>query len=660
MLTLRRLVIENFGPFKNQQEIEFPQEGGVSIVWGENMRGKTTLLNALRYALFGKVITRGEQPLALHLIGNWEKADEGLYGFKVILEFDNSGQSYELIRECKLRDGVKTPQSDMDYIQQHYLRRDGTVLSPNDTQAEIIRLMPEKISRFFLFDGELLQQYEELLRHETIMGEQIKVAIERILGLPVLTNARTHLNLLYQDAQRKESHAAQNDKKTQELGNHISVEIAKRDFHEKEIQRLSEELERLRADKLAKEDKMKRYQKLRSLLIEREQLQTDIKDISTKIFEREDKRREIMSDAWRWMLLSRIRSIRHTLEDELNNLKTKQASKTVNRELIDKLSEALDANQCTICMQFLSESAKVSIENKLIELRKESHDEDLSDKIQKLTLRVVGLQQNETESSSDLLKEINDTIDEMIVTRASKEDRVREIGQATKDVDEAEIRKLASDYDNVVREITLIEDGTKKEEAAREECDQNIKKLQDKIKKIVGSDVTRESKRRELCGKLQELFNDGVAAYRDRLREKVEADATSLFLKLTSEPDYKGLKINDNYGLTIIHKDGKAIPVRSAGAEHIVALSLMGSLQRNAPISGPIIMDSPFGRLDREHTTKVVEALPTMANQVMLCVYESELEPYMAREHLLGNLKKEYRILRKSARYSSIEKYLEA
>jgi len=81
----------------------------------------------------------------------------------------------------------------------------------------------------------------------------------------------------------------------------------------------------------------------------------------------------------------------------------------------------------------------------------------------------------------------------------------------------------------------------------------------------------------------------------------------------------------------------------------------MGALQRNAPLRGPIVMDSPFGRLDHVHTTKVIEVLPSMADQVMLLVYESELDPKQARNQLEARLRKEYRIVRKSARYSSVE-----
>lgn len=166
-----------------------------------------------------------------------------------------------------------------------------------------------------------------------------------------------------------------------------------------------------------------------------------------------------------------------------------------------------------------------------------------------------------------------------------------------------------------------------------------------------------EAARKELCEKLKDLFSEAVDAYRERLRGKVEKDATSLFTQLTSEQEYKGLSINESYGLTIVHQDGSAIPVRSAGAEHIVALSLMGALQRNAPLRGPIVMDSPFGRLDETHTTKVVQSLPNMASQVMLLVYESELDPKDVRNQLKSKLKKEYRIVRRSARHSVVENF---
>src|SRR2546425_12943454 len=58
LFRLLSITVTDFGPFKGEQTIIFPGEPGLTIVYGENMRGKTSLLNAIRYAFFGKVIGR--------------------------------------------------------------------------------------------------------------------------------------------------------------------------------------------------------------------------------------------------------------------------------------------------------------------------------------------------------------------------------------------------------------------------------------------------------------------------------------------------------------------------------------------------------------------------------------------------------------------------
>jgi DNA sulfur modification protein DndD len=140
-----------------------------------------------------------------------------------------------------------------------------------------------------------------------------------------------------------------------------------------------------------------------------------------------------------------------------------------------------------------------------------------------------------------------------------------------------------------------------------------------------------------------EVFAAAVERYKSERREMVEASATKLFLAMTTEKrDYEGLTINENYGLAIRHRDAQTEDDRSAGAEHVVALSLMGALQQNAPLRGPIVMDSPFGRLDEGHTQNVIQALPFMADQVVLLVYEAEVDPQQMRELLGKNLRREY------------------
>jgi DNA sulfur modification protein DndD len=653
---IRSITLTDFGPFKGEQRIEFPSYTGVSIIYGENMRGKTTLLNAIRYALFGKVIMRGATQVALHQLGNWETAKEkGQYGFKVVLDFGYKGSTYQLTREHRPRAGVKIPQTDIDYQQNWFLRKDGAVLGPDVGDSELTRIMPETVSRFFLFDGELLQQYEELLRNESDMGRNIKEAIERILGVPVLTNGRTDLGELSKDAQKREAKAAQKNQKTQSLGNQHEALLKQRDGLQDETDRLKKDLENLRTNKTAQEDLLRKTEKTKALLEERTRLQEEIVSADNKLKEKDDRRKDLLTVVWKGLLSNRIRVTREKLEQDLKGYRDSYQRAVVSADLTEKLHKALEAGECSTCGQVLSASAKTRLAALISDGLPTRERSRIEEKIQELETRIAELKRIEAPSNIDVLEEVQGTIDELKIKRATAEDRLTDIKEQTKDIDETEMRRLYGEYEKTISEIGILQEGIKKQEEALKAINESITKVEAEMARFADADLEAERARKNLCDELRALFASAVDAYRERLRDKVEKDATTLFLKLTSESEYKALTINESYGLTIVHQDGSAIPVRSAGAEHIVALSLMGALQRNAPLQGPLVMDSPFGRLDQVHTNKVVQALPGMANQVMLLVYESELDPKQARNELKGELRKEYRIVRRSARHSEIE-----
>lgn len=68
---------QDYREIKGQQTVSLSEEDGVTVFYGKNMREKTSLLNAIRFAFFGKIIGRGMRPASLHKVGNWERAAEG-------------------------------------------------------------------------------------------------------------------------------------------------------------------------------------------------------------------------------------------------------------------------------------------------------------------------------------------------------------------------------------------------------------------------------------------------------------------------------------------------------------------------------------------------------------------------------------------------------
>jgi len=138
------------------------------------------------------------------------------------------------------------------------------------------------------------------------------------------------------------------------------------------------------------------------------------------------------------------------------------------------------------------------------------------------------------------------------------------------------------------------------------------------------------------------------------MRDKVGEEASDIFKQLTTEPDYDGLSITGKYALEIVDSRKRIVTRRSAGAEQIVAMSFIGALVRCAVRQGPVIMDTPFGRLDTGHRKRILEWAPRIGTQVMLFVQSGEFDRDRDLKHLGGKVGREFRIRREASNRSSI------
>ena len=220
----------------------------------------------------------------------------------------------------------------------------------------------------------------------------------------------------------------------------------------------------------------------------------------------------------------------------------------------------------------------------------------------------------------------------------------------------SELGTLTQRFAQIESKISNLTAAISAEKAKRDEAVGQKNKILDQINKAaVGGELLVASKKQQLCEDIYAIFSEGVETYSQRLKENVERDATSFFTQIANDKEYVGLRINENYGLNIVLSDGTVVPGRSAGYEHVVALSLIGALHKNAPLQGPIIMDSPFGRLDPTHKRNIVKMLPEMANQVILLVYTDEIDEQLTRETLKNKLLSEKRLTRVSSMHTKIE-----
>ena len=138
------------------------------------------------------------------------------------------------------------------------------------------------------------------------------------------------------------------------------------------------------------------------------------------------------------------------------------------------------------------------------------------------------------------------------------------------------------------------------------------------------------------------------------MKDSIQDRANKTFAKLTTEKEFDTLKINETYGLSLIINN--QIVNKSRGAEQIVALSLIEALNQLGRRKGPMIMDTPMGRLDLKHRKNIMKYLPEVTTQLSLFVHSGEIKKENLKDLLdVSKLGKSYVINRLSTFHSVLE-----
>lgn len=546
----------------------------------------------------------------------------------------NDGIRYELTRQYVVRKGIFNPQKNDDYEEHVFLKKEGAILSPNQREHELNLIMPNEVSRFFLFDGELLQEYEELLMEGTQTGNTIKESIEQILGVPVLTNGAIDTEATLDEYRKEKNKTAQSNAQTQKIAAQMTALEAEKQEHTAEMTRLRQTLNIELGNKTRFEDEAQQSEHVSTLIKSLEALD---RDVEAKTARRDDILANIVlatGEAWKGLVSSRVEIILSEVDKEIKRLEERESAHKVANHFMREMKNAAMKHHCDLCDQDIPDDKIETLVQRITVASNEfgGLTEDEAKVLQSLRVRKGTLQSIKAESKKDVLElletqlanlevEIDDATRQRKTVREELERHgdIEELSKDTKD----NVRQLA----NCLKKIDNLKDGIQQERDKIKEVESALNALEEKLNKVSTDSETQIAKRKvELCEAINSIFEEGIGSYRDKLKDDVERDATELFVQISNDPDYTSLKINDNYGLFMVHSSGEIVPLRSAGFEHVVALSLIGALHKNAPLRGPIIMDSPFGRLDPTHKGNITKVLPKISEQIVLLVYTHEFD----------------------------------
>ena len=627
-MKLHSLLARNFMPFKGQMELSFPQDEhrNVMMIFGDNMRGKTSILNAIRWAFYGEAVGRHSRPIPLQELVNKEAAVEDDWRVEVHVKFDANGYSYDLRRVAERRKLVAAPSKPQDFAQMIHLTRDGSVVSGDQIEAEIGLIAPKQISRFFLFDGELLQEYETLLIEDSQQGQQIKEAIEQVLGVPALTNGRVDIQTILKQAQKRQNSDLKQIAGLEKQAQRQADLTGKIDAIDRDLEDLQERLKRVREERNTLDDELESAQFVIRAKATLDAKRTHQAFLIKECEKKEAERLNLIAGSWKDLIDAQLQVRRAKLEGERKLLIDSIRRRSGLEQKVADLQQLLDTRKCPTCEQALGEERRSQIGEALgiaeVELQSIA---DNSAVLQVILGKLDALSKIRGTNAMVRLHQVEKDLQGFQVRLTQVENEIEKVRDEISGYDTAEIARKRVMHSEKVKEEGRLQFDIQDQNGRRKKLAEELAVSQKAIVGLTKDRTQRSTIKVSLCTDMERTFSQSIERLRDKLRESVEVLANEAFKHMTTQKSYRGLEINENYGLQIIDASGRHVAVRSAGAEQVVALSLIDGLNRTGRSAGPVIMDTPLGRLDLKHRDNILKYLPSVTSQLVLMVHSGEI-----------------------------------
>ena len=626
-MKITQIKLQNFGPFYGEHELDLSaDQDGVFIIHGDTGQGKTSLLKSLSWGFYGKAFDRNGNEIKPTSLLNWTAQEEENFSFSVVITFYHDNMKWVLTRRM-----CASHHSDSKYNQsaECFLVRDDEPVAdtPVKVRLEIERIIPFDVSRFFFFDGEMLVKYEELLDQNSRSMRIMKESIEHILGIPYLKTARDDLDEV---KKRVEKDVARLVKK---LGGSDYTQLAE------DYQALNEEIERKRGVIKSLQDQrntleeeinqMKRdltkLKEVKENAIKRKDLDNEIANLELKVAAERETLYNLNAKLYK-TVLSRI------ADDMIEKLRLKHEKvmeKFLKKEkLIEqqkKIKLGISKSRCELCGTVLQPDQLRELQKELdsinieIEQLTEIPQPNLvygssADYLQNMKMTTV---------SPEKYTQVENQIQQYDYDIATKKTLRKQVEEALGKADAEEPLRLEKKIQACSEELGRLRG---EQESLQNQLNEDLEvhsELNQRLASIDRAELNILTDRIKQINCLLEIFEEAINTFRDERRKQVEKEATDIFKNLILKQEFSHLRIDENFGLSIITQGGKVInraEWRSAGEEQIVAMSLIGALNRCSKINAPIFMDAPFIRIDIPHGQNILRYLPNMAEEVVVFV----------------------------------------
>lgn len=607
----------------------------IVLFGGLNGSGKTSILTALKLALYGKgslglvSIADYHAYLSASIHRSNVPMQKATYAFVELgFQYAQHGilSNYRVKRDWTVSHNGKVKEGLQVFRDDRILSE----LSYDQAQAFLNELIPLGVSELFFFDGEKIKALAE----ETT-GEALKSSIDKLLGLDVITRLDSDLSVLIRTRAEKGMIAEKRQR----------ISVLEQEFKvlKSTIETGIEDLQCQRATLLERTNQLVKTQN-----------EIDSRGGAWSSSRQDESSRLAVLIEKKSIAEAHLRDLSASLlplaiaQAYLNHTLTVLASEREKRRhyglaaLIRQKRFDFQNAISTLNDNVLAIEAYDSVFSSLLSLQDTTLLHDLSDgKISSIEHRITDSLPSESYRAGVFAAEIeklNESIDAagLNLSRAPDDDVLKPLYQKL-GIDSERIGESRVKVDLIVEDLRLgsirLSDIARQLDMHYSDIALSIEK--DRIFEYAAKsrELLKEFSFRTIKRKIEELEVRFLESFRRLARKK------DIELSIKIDPSTFEVVLQDSDSNTISKNE------LSAGEKQIYAISILEALARTSGRSLPVIIDTPLGRLDSHHRKNLVDNyFPVASHQVIILSTDTEVDHSFYLD-LAPNISHAYRLV---------------
>ncbi|MES3150899.1 DNA sulfur modification protein DndD [Sphingomonas faeni] len=641
-MILDELVLHDFGVYGGRQSLTLTPSSPdqpIVLVGGLNGGGKTTILEALQLCLFG-----GAAPSAARSVGGYEEhlrrrihRGTGVQEAGVELAFRHTSngveQSYRVVRSWTIGRGGSCRET-LEILRDGKLDR----LATDNWAEQVEEFMPARIASLFLFDGEKVESYADPEEAPAL----IATAVHNLLGLDIVERLATDLSAL-ERRKRVDASGLQVVTPADEARVELEGRREQRLALQRELAAGNDALDRANRDLRAADERFKREGG--DLYERRQMLEANAETAARQRTDEERQLRELAAGAAPLVMVQEL--LAAVAERDRHEHETASAA-GLAAILEDEHSAILEL----LHVAALAPTARSEIEAVLAS-RREQHARTGARNVHLALSSDAKLALNGL--TGDAIGELRGDVEAAVARALDARRADADAGAALAAIPSAgDLEELSATRIALQSEVTRLERAKSAFETALADADRDIAQLREREARLAEADALERFKGEDADRVL--LHSARVRGTLLRFREaviarhvsRIEALVLESFQRLVRKPGLiSGLAIDPvTFALQLTAGDGHVMAPSqlSAGERQLLAVAILWGLAKASGRPLPTVIDTPLGRLDSHHRSRLVERyFPHASHQVILLSTDEEISgPYHAA--LLPRIGRSYRL----------------